>query len=158
MRVFRTNLLRRSGRPSANADGVPTRMTRSSSNRAEISEPSLLIRINRTYRDGMSETALYEATRGVWVLGPRRELARWAFAVAHGEIKAVFEIDAWHPAGTTPYSTRSAADVRRPGRWEFCGRPAPPVMRDRFLGLSVSHYFSRGNQNPVAYVAMPDDD
>jgi len=38
----------------------------------EVTEPALLIRISQRYRDGMASDELYEATRGVWVIGERR--------------------------------------------------------------------------------------
>lgn len=84
-------------------------------NQAQITEPSILIRINRKYRDGMSQQELYEITRGVWKIGERREKAQLAFAIYQGVIKEVYTIDTWHPAGTTPYHTRS--DFDHPGRW-----------------------------------------
>ena len=37
--------------------------------RAKIREPSLLIRLNRLYRYGMSPFELYDATRSAWVVG-----------------------------------------------------------------------------------------
>lgn len=39
----------------------------------EITDPSILIRINRLYRPAMNANALYEATRGSWRVGERRE-------------------------------------------------------------------------------------
>ncbi len=35
----------------------------------EISEPVILITVNRYYRRGMSAEMLYEITRGNWVIG-----------------------------------------------------------------------------------------
>lgn len=53
----------------------------------KITEPALLIRINRLFRYGMSPVELYDATRGIWKIGPNREKARYAFAVYDGIIK-----------------------------------------------------------------------
>ena len=91
-----------------------------------IVDPVLLIRINRRYRHGMSDRELYEATRGVWKLGPRRNGAKLALAVFEGVVREVFEIQNWHPAGTTSYQTRT--DIRSLDRWEFeegCPRQHP---------------------------------
>jgi hypothetical protein len=117
-----------------------------------ITDPVMLIRINESYRDGMSAQALYEATRGVWVVGSRRESVKFACAVFDGVILEVFAIDAWHQAGTTPYSTRDASKFRPTGRWEFTGRVAPDSVRDQYNGRRVDAYFSKGNQNPIRYV------
>ena len=117
-----------------------------------ITEPAILIRISRLYRPGMSAHDLYEATRGVWVVGGRRDGATYAFAVHEGIVKEVYEIESWHPAGTTPYTSRSFTDLQREGRWEFLGRPAPDEVRGQYVGRSVAAYFERGNANPIMYV------
>jgi hypothetical protein len=67
--------------------------------------PALLIRINRLYRHNMTPQELYEATRGVWKLDARCTKARYAFAVFEGLVREVYEIESWHPAATTPYTT-----------------------------------------------------
>ena len=51
---------------------------------AEITDPVMLVRISRLFRPGMSDMALYEATRGVWRVGPRRDRARYALTVHQG--------------------------------------------------------------------------
>ena len=99
-----------------------------------------------------SPEELYEATRGVWKIGDRRDDARYAFAVAGGIVREVYRISQWHPAGSTPYITRPASDVQVLGRWEFTGVVAPGAVRDKYLGRSVAHYFAQGNVNPITYV------
>jgi uncharacterized protein len=47
----------------------------------DIREPSVLIRITQLFRPGMSASELYEVTRGVWVIGKRRETLKYAMAV-----------------------------------------------------------------------------
>ena len=118
----------------------------------DVSEPALLIRINRLFQPGLSELALYEATRGVWKLGPRRTRAAYALAIFEGVVQEVYAIVSWHVAGTTAYSTRTPDEVGREGRWEFLGQRAPAALRDRYVGRSVAHYFERGSANPVHYV------
>lgn len=118
----------------------------------EVIDPALLIRINRLYRHGMTASELYEATRGVWKLGERRNGARYALAVFEGVVREVYTIEAWYPGGTLTYSTRSAADVDAPDRWEFEGRVAPKTVRSRYLDRSVAKHFKPGQQSPVVYV------
>lgn len=122
------------------------------SDQAEIVEPALLIRIPRLFREGMSDLALYEATRGVWRVGERREQARYGLAVHQGHVVEVFEIHHWQPAGTAPYETRTFAPGEVDGRKEFVGAVAAEPIRSKYLGKSVAHYFSKGSQNPIAYV------
>ena len=49
-----------------------------------ITNSAILIRIPRLYRAGMSEVALYDATRGIWKIGDRRDNAKIALAVVNG--------------------------------------------------------------------------
>jgi hypothetical protein len=116
-----------------------------------ITDPVLLIRINQLYRPEMSVQALYEATRGVWKLGDRRESVRYALAVFEGVVREVYEIEHWHRAGTTPYETRDHADVDIPGRWEFTGRAAKKLIRERYRFRRVEHYLRRGLRSPIVY-------
>lgn len=117
-----------------------------------ILEPALLIRVNRLYRHGMSDIELYDITRGVWKLSKRRTAAKLAFSIFEGVVREVYEIEQWHSAGTTKYTTRASDDVNRQGRWEFTGQKADTAIRDCYLGGSVELYFSRGQQSPVVYV------
>jgi uncharacterized protein len=119
----------------------------------KVVHPSLLIRINRLYRYGMEQAELYEVTRGIWKLGPKRSNARYAFSVFHGVVRAVYLIESWHPERTTKYHIRVFDDpAPRPGRWEFIGEPAEEGIRAQYVGRSVQHYFKRGQQSPVVYV------
>ena len=115
-----------------------------------IEDPVLLIRINQQYRHGMPAKELYEATRGIWKLGTRREQAKYAFAVFESVVREVYEINKWYPAGTLKYETRTVPQTD--GRWEFEGRVAPETVRARYVGHSVAAYLPQGAQNPVRYV------
>ncbi len=117
-----------------------------------ITEPALLIRIARLYKPGMSAQQIYEATRGVWKLGPNKHAAEYALSVANGVVQEVYSVGGWFQAGTTVYSTRPLSEVAVSGRWEFSGTVAPQVVRQKYLGKSVAHYFQKGNASPVNYV------
>jgi hypothetical protein len=118
----------------------------------EVEVPALLIRMNRLYRHNMTPQELYEATRGLWKLGARCMAARYAFAVFEGLVREVYEIESWHAAGTTPYATRDASQLKTAGRREFLGRVADASIRDAYVGRSVAKSFARGLQSPVKYV------
>lgn len=118
-----------------------------------VEVPALLIRINRLYRHSMTAEQLYEATRGVWKVGAARcKKARYALAVFDGVVREVYEIDSWHPAATTPYATRDAAQLDTKGRREFIGHVADATVRDAYVGRSVAKQFQQGLQNPIMYV------
>lgn len=118
----------------------------------KISEPVILIRVNRLYRAGMSAEELYEVTRAAWKVGARRNGAEYAFAVYKGVVREVYRINTWHPAGTTRYQTRRSVDVAVAGRWEFEGIVAEAAVRDKYVGRSVADYFAVNSQNPISYV------
>lgn len=111
-----------------------------------VRHKSLLITINRLYRSNMSNEELYEATRGIWRLGSRRENADYGMAVYQGIVREVYRIQSWHPAGTLPYKTRDANGFKESGRWEFEGSIATDI-RDQYIGNSVG----LGGQNPIRY-------
>ena len=118
--------------------------------RVDIKEPSILIRINRLYRFGMSRMELYDVTRGRWKVGPKREKAKYAFSVYDGIVKEVYEIKQWLPAGST-FTTRSD-EPTSPDRWEFIGNLAEQHILNKYRNKSVAHYFSKRAQNPIQYV------
>lgn len=120
----------------------------------DVKDPTLLIRINREFRYGMHAVELYEATRGVWVIGERRNRAKYAMPVYDGLIREVYEIESWHRAGTTPYETRNQIELSelRHKRWEFVGHIAPTDIRETYLGRSVAHLFRKGQQSPIVGV------
>jgi hypothetical protein len=128
------------------------------SEEADIKEPAILIRINQLYRYGMDADQLYDATRGVWVIGPRRERAVYAFSVFKGIVMEVYKIThPWYLAGTksTTYKTRPNCNelwTSDPEKWEFEGEVAESEIRDKYLKKSVKRYLSNGNQNPIKYV------
>ncbi|KAA3664636.1 MAG: hypothetical protein DWQ04_04715 [Chloroflexi bacterium] len=110
----------------------------------EIAEPALLITVNKLFRRSMAEEDLYEITRGNWVLGTRRQKAQYAFAVYHGIVRQVYEIQNWFPA-----IARSQAQKTRK-RWRFEGIVAEDLQH--YVGGSVENYITHGAQNPIKYL------
>lgn len=118
--------------------------------KVEIKEPSVLIKINKTFRFGMPQVELYDATRSAWVVGDKRAKAQYAFAVYAGIVQEVYEIKGWYPNNSTLNTRKSNDDDPKEDRWEFVGRIADIAMRSRYLYKDVSEYL--GTQNPIRYV------
>ncbi len=118
----------------------------------DVTDSVLLIRVTRLYRHAMPAEELYDATRGQWRIGQRRKCAGFALAVFDGIVREVYEIQAWHPAGTTTRGSPMHPGPPARGRWEFTGCVAPDPVRNRYYGRSVARYFRKGHQNPVVYV------
>ena len=125
----------------------------------DITEPSILIRINQAFRYSMSPIELYDYTRGQWKLKKENaQKVKYGFAVYQGIIQEVYEILHWFPANSTlntrennRYLSREAEEGVE-GRFEFVGNIAPDVIRDKYVYKSVEHYFKKGMSNPVLYL------
>jgi hypothetical protein len=118
--------------------------------KAQLRDPVILININRTFRYGMPKMELYDATRSAWVVGDKRDKARYALAVYQGMIQEVYEIKGWYPNNSTMNSRKADDPEVDQERWEFVGRIAEPQTRNRYLYRDVSEHV--GGQNPIRYV------
>lgn len=104
------------------------------------SESVLLININKLYRREMTDTELYDATRKAWVVGSRREKARFAIATYRGLTREVYEIEAWYPIKRN-----------RKTRWGFTGAVASSEIREGMRYKSIVNIFRKGAANPIRY-------
>lgn len=112
--------------------------------RIEIQEPSLLIIVNKLFHRGMDTETLYEITRGNWVLGSRRQKARYAFAVYNGVVRQVYQIHIWSSV------TARSPMQRTQQRWRFDGVVAEELSH--YVGGNVESYIVPGAQNPIRYI------
>lgn len=117
--------------------------------KAVITEPSVLFKIQQKYTYGLDPQKLYDFTRGTWKLSNRRNKAKYAFSIYDNMIQEVYKIASWFPGGTT-FLDKSGITCE--GRWEFVGSLASDKIRNKYLNKSVEHYFSKGNQNPIKYI------
>lgn len=101
--------------------------------------------LNKTYKSGMSELELFEATRGVWYQVPRDEKFKFAYATYGGLIKEVYEIHGWVKAGTQQYFTRNIIKNEKSKRWEFIGRIADESVRKLYVGRVLERDRSYGD-------------
>lgn len=102
-----------------------------------ITEPAIIININRLYKRFMTDLELYEATRSSWVIGAqRRKTSKYAFASYRGLVREVYEIEHWN---------------KIENRWEFTGRIAKNQIREKYINQSLANYIQKGNRNPIRY-------
>ena len=107
----------------------------------------ILLTINSLYRSGMTPLELYETTRGIWIVGERKNEPEYAMALFQGIVLEVYRINQWYPAGTLEYQTRDSSPFKGSGRWEFSGEIAQEI-RGEYVGFSVG----KAGQNPIRYV------
>lgn len=126
-------------------------ITNLSAESREVAEPALAVNIRQTFRYGMNEEDLYDATRGVWKLDADRvENVEIVLAVYQGVVKEVYEPEEWHPAGTTEYNRREFEEKDLQGRLEFTGGFAEEEIRNRYVGSRVIGLSFGGN--PIQYL------
>ena len=117
--------------------------TQETANSLSTNEPIMLIIINRLYRHGMSAEELYEATRKRWVVGLRRNGAKYAVVTYHGKTREVYQIGEW-------YEDTQESDKTR--RYAFNGKIAPEPIRSLLKDKSIAHLQKRGAASPIKYL------
>ncbi len=113
----------------------------------ELDVPAVLLRINRDWQPGMDDAQVYDVVRGWWVMGPRREQAEYALAIAGGVIRGAYRVHAWRQRRE---GDRGWDDDPEQVRWGFDGEPASELQH--LVGEDVSERFPQGAGNPVTYV------
>jgi hypothetical protein len=101
------------------------------------SEPMILININKLYNREMTPDEIYEATRKSWVVGARKNKAKYAVATYRGLSREVYKINNWYQVN---------------GRWGFNGQLADETTRANLRYKSVSGILKRGAANPIRYI------
>jgi len=128
---------------------------------ARISEPVILIKIEREWRRTLTPDQLYERTRRYWTANPnnRRVKPQFAMSVARGIIRAVYTIDRWESyppvdtADTAPHDLARVdpvCDADVAGCVGFIGQLA--ADKCAYINQSVRHLQSVGAQNPIKYL------
>ncbi|QBR91832.1 hypothetical protein [Nocardioides euryhalodurans] len=107
----------------------------------------LLLRINKSWHDGISDVDLYDVTRHWWVMSATKaEQVVRVLAVANGIVREAYLPVAWGPCPVPGEEHRIGFD----------GVVAED--RGRWVGADVSSIFPPGSQNPVRYVRAADLD
>ena len=101
-----------------------------------ITEPTIIININKLYKRFMKDNELYNTTRSSWKLGSKKNEAKYVIAAYRGLVREVYKINSWNQVGD---------------RWEFTGEVAEKEVRDKYLNQSLENYTKKGSQNPIKY-------
>lgn len=119
----------------------------------KLRENIVIIKINKSYREGISETELYDVSRGCW----KRKIASvekadYALAVVYGIVKEIYQIDEWLPAENEVRETIPYNETADAGRIIFKGRIADEEIRKKYLDYSVAGLFKKGEASPVKVI------
>ena len=121
----------------------------------EITEPIVIFKVNRLYREGMPAEDLYDITRCYWGrLRQKAEQCRIALCVYRGVVKEVYEVTAWRDGEDLRKSAR--IPEYQPGRYGFEGHVAEEPDRQKYLGRRVSGFFRRNDRNTVKVLGLDD--
>lgn len=102
-----------------------------------ITEPAIIININKQYIRFMNDDDLLNATRNRWKVGNSKDKAKYAIASYGGLVREVYEIQGWTQCEDK--------------RWEFHGKIAEAEVRDKYINQSLELYVKKGSQNPIRY-------
>lgn len=100
-------------------------------------EAVLLININKRFDREMTANEIYDATRKSWVVGARRNKAKYAVATYRGLTREVYQINEWYQIGN---------------RWGFNGYLADETTRNNLRYKSIAGMSARGAANPIRYI------
>ena len=103
--------------------------------------PLILININKRYYREITENKLYDATRKSWVIGERKNQAKFVVATYRGLTREVYKIHEWFPV-----------EIEGKTRWGFNGVLANEVLRNELMYKLISSFFSKGAVNPIKYL------
>lgn len=110
---------------------------------AELTDPVIIININRKYLRGNSSQQIYESTKQAWVIGEhQRRVTKYALSEFSGIVIEVFEIQDWYEI-EMPNGKKS--------RWGFNGEIAPSEIRQKYINKSLAHTKKKGAANPIKY-------
>ena len=116
----------------------------------DIKDNLVVIKINKSYYEGISAEALYDYTRGIWKRSLKSvSVADYALSVVYGIVVEVYEIDHWIPASEAKFTARKVDPKKAADRIAFVGRVATDSIRNRYVGKSVANLFKYGAANPV---------
>jgi len=109
----------------------------------ELTDPVIIININKKYARGNSSQEIYESTKQAWVIGEnQRRMTKYALSEFTGIVIEVFEIKEWYEI-PMPDNKKS--------RWGFNGQIASPEIREKYLNKSLAHTKKKGAANPIKY-------
>ena len=118
----------------------------------DIQENIVIIKLNKSYHQGMSALELYDITRGSW----KRKIesvkdAEYALAVYDSMVLEVYKIEKWSPSEEVIRETIPFDPARVAGRITFSGVVADESIREKYVGTSVKALYKWGEADPVKY-------
>jgi hypothetical protein len=117
----------------------------------ESSEKFVGFKLNRLWNPELTDEELYEVTRKMWRIGPRRDTAEYALAVSYGIVRQVYRIGRFTPESKwEPFSHSREGKLMKRKRWGFVGVIAEELQH--LVNSKIDHLPNTKGQNPVFYL------
>lgn len=107
----------------------------------EITDPVMLININKLYKRNMTESDLYEAIRQSWKIGKNRDKVKYVLWNYKGIVREVYEIKDWFPINHN-------WKIRRWFNWVI----ANENIREKYINWLLKEYNKKWAANPIRYI------
>ena len=112
-------------------------------------EGYVIININKQHKRGNDSNAIYEATKGIWVIDKKkRDSLKYVLSSYRGLIVEVFEVESWYDLERKNNKSSKNPDSFKIGS-AFKGRVAPEEIRKLYKNKHTNHIRNYGN--PVRY-------
>ncbi len=118
-----------------------------------IPDDCIIININRTYKRGSGENAIFNATKGIWAINIKRLQdnsgikRKYVLSEYRGLIVEVFEVTKWFQAERVyPPKTKKAGQCRQGVSFE--GKVASEEIRDSYINKTVARHKKPGASMP----------
>jgi hypothetical protein len=118
----------------------------------KIGEDCVIININKTYKRGAGENAIYNATKETWdIKEPRREKIKYVLSEYHGLIVEVFKVRDWY-AKQRDYNPKAIKYGQTYTGWGFDdGEIAEPNIRDKYINKSIAELKPQGFSGVIIF-------
>ncbi len=116
-----------------------------------IAKDCLIININKSYKRGSGENAIYEATKQTWdIKEERRQVANYVLSEYKGLIVEVFKVDHWYDneRGYNPSAKKYGQTYMGAG---FNGTVAEDSIRNLYINKTISPHKIRGYSGVVIF-------
>jgi len=110
----------------------------------EIGDHCVIININKTYKRGSGESAIYNATKEIWnIKKSRRDKIKYVLSEYRGLIVEVFEVSKWYAKerGYNPGAKKYGQTYMGYG---FEGVVAEPDIRNKYVNKTIAPFKKRG--------------
>lgn len=108
----------------------------------EVLEPVIMLNLARTWSPDMKPENLWDYTQNAWLVGARREGAKFAFAVSFGIVRGVYQVSGWRERREPDRNWQD--DIGKKPRWiiECDHAPISDESMAKYLQKSVKRYIN----------------